>query len=150
MRQTIFNHQFALYISMTSPEHFSAASSLDDQLEVAFCLSSNGERVRNQNFSSRNKKTDPEKTLTSNYLGPWGIPMQCKRASIELKARAFLLHLKRELHLAFHLCKKTVRGLFQRRCKEGSESPLCMLFALKYSFTARPLEGPFMLRKQCK
>lgn len=73
--------------------------------------------------------------------------MQCKRASIGLKARAFLLHLERELHLAFHPCKKTVRGLFQRRCKEGSESPLCMLFALKYSFTARPLEGPFMLRK---
>lgn len=58
---------------MTSPEHVNTASTLDDQLEVTFCLSSNGERVRNQNFSSRNekkKKTNPEKNLISNYLGP--------------------------------------------------------------------------------
>lgn len=73
--------------------------------------------------------------------------MQCKRASIRVRAGAFRLHLGLELHLAFHPCKKTVRGLFQGRCKEGSKSPLCMLFALKYSFTACPLEGPFMLRK---
>lgn len=77
-----------------------------------------------------------------------GIPVQCKRASIGLRAGAFLLHLGPELHLAFPRCTKTVRGLLQGRCKAGSESLLCMLLPLKYSFTACPLEGPFMRRKR--
>lgn len=88
-----------------------------------------------------------KKTLLSNYLGPRAVAVLCKRASIGLRAGAFLLHLGLELHLAFPPRRKTVRGLFQGRCKEGSQSPLCMLLALKYSFTACPLEGPFMLRK---
>lgn len=94
------------------------------------------------------KKWIQKKKLVSNYLSPLGIPAQCKRASIGLRARVVLLHLGLEVHLAFHPRKKTVRGLFRGRCKEGSESPLCMLLALKYSFTACPLEGPFMLRKR--
>lgn len=91
---------------MTSAEHVSTASTLDDQLEVTFCLSSNGERIRNQDLSSCNKKADPETKKKgkkkSNYSGSLGIAVPCKRISISLRARDFLLHLGLELHLAFH------------------------------------------------
>lgn len=104
-----------------------------------------GAGIKNKFKKKKTKK--PKKPLLSNYLGPGAVAVHCKRASIGLRAGAFLLHLGLELHLAFPPRRKTVRGLFQGRCKEGSQSPLCMLLALKYSFTACPLEGPFMLRK---